>query len=262
MQEDTTHAAASPETLSSGNCFRCDYDLTSLAPDQRCPECALPVEASLGHLLMRSVDPWYLAKLHKGVFTVQAAIIAMILVGFVNVGITVAMGNNMPISVEIAMSIVNTGLSFVMLYGWWLFSEPHPDYEGTHDGSDARRVVRILLIVSAIVSVISTVLYLFMSQKPSSVLVGAMVLLGVVSLLITIAYYIFQMLYIRWMATLLSNRKVYDRAKRLLWLGPLLMTVGLLLIGLGPIIALVLYWNMLDWIRKDLKAIRAEPAPA
>ena len=89
-----------------------------------------------------------------------------------------------------------------------------------------------------------------------------MVLLGVVSLLITIAYYIFQMLYIRWMATLLSNRKVYDRAKRLLWLGPLLMTVGLLLIGLGPIIALVLYWNMLDWIRKDLKAIRAEPAPA
>lgn len=43
-----------------------------------------------------------------------------------------------------------------------------------------------------------------------------------------------------------------------MWLGPLLATFGLVIIGLGPLIALVLYWNMLDWVRKDLKRIRAE----
>ena len=43
-----------------------------------------------------------------------------------------------------------------------------------------------------------------------------------------------------------------------MWLGPLLQTVGLLLIGLGPLIALVMYWNMLDVMRKHIKRILAE----
>ena len=46
----------------------------------------------------------------------------------------------------------------------------------------------------------------------------------------------------------------------MMWLGPLLFTVGALCIGLGPLVAVVLYWNMLDWVRRDLKRIRAEQA--
>lgn len=261
-----THAPTPAEpatTLSFGQCFRCEYSLESLSSDQNCPECGLPVEASLGRMQLAKAPAEYLAKLHNGVFIIQAAIICIILVMFALVGITMAAtaGGSAapPPALELASNVMMFILATALLVGWWMFSEPHPEYEGTYNGSDTRRAVRVLLVIAAGISALNVVLELL----PASSIVGFAILgLTVVSLFVTVARYITQMLYIRWMAPLLSNRKVYNRAKLLLWLGPVLMTVGIFLLGLGPIIALVLYWNMLDWIRKDLKAIRAEQSLA
>ncbi|MFK7883833.1 MAG: hypothetical protein AB8F26_06590 [Phycisphaerales bacterium] len=251
------HIAAEP--LSFGNCFRCDYDLTSLSPEQNCPECGLPIEASLGRIQLAKAPPEYLAKLHKGVFIIQAAIICVILLFFAGMfaGMTFASSPNgvIPRPIDISLGVLAVVLAFALLVGWWMFSEPHPEYEGTYNGSDMRRTVRVLLVVAAGLAAVDLVL----SVLPASVAIGLVVMvLGVVAIIVSVARYFTQMLYIRWMAPMLSNRKVYNRAKLLMWLGPVLMTVGILLLGLGPLIALVLYWNMLDWIRKDLKAIRAD----
>jgi len=48
-------------------------------------------------------------------------------------------------------------------------------------------------------------------------------------------------------------RLLSDRAKRLMWLGPVLCLV---LCVIGGLVALVLYYHLLDWIRKDLRQIR------
>jgi hypothetical protein len=87
-------------------------------------------------------------------------------------------------------------------------------------------------------------------------------LLGIVVTLLSLGAsatsYFASMLYVRWLAPRIPNVNAYKRSRKMMWAGPLLMTVGLLLLGLGPLIALVLYYNLFEWIRKDLKRIRAE----
>jgi ACR3 family arsenite efflux pump ArsB len=65
-----------------------------------------------------------------------------------------------------------------------------------------------------------------------------------------------------WLARRVPDQWIVKRATTYRWLLPVLTTVGVLLIGLGPLIALVLYWNLLDRMRKHLKAIVATGAPA
>ena len=65
------------------------------------------------------------------------------------------------------------------------------------------------------------------------------------------------MLYIRWLAPRIPNRRVDDRARLMMWLGPVLCTVGALACGLGPLIALILFYNLLDWMRQDIRRLRA-----
>ena len=62
------------------------------------------------------------------------------------------------------------------------------------------------------------------------------------------------MLYLRWLAPRLPDDEVDAWARRLMWLGPLLVTVGALIV-VGPLIAMVLYWNLLDRVRRNLKQI-------
>jgi hypothetical protein len=88
--------------------------------------------------------------------------------------------------------------------------------------------------------------------------IGVMALaMNLVALVASVAQFFAAMLYIKWLATRLPSPRAEKRAKLMLWLGPVLYTGGLLLVGLGPLIALIMYYNLLEWVRKDLKAIRA-----
>jgi hypothetical protein len=91
------------------------------------------------------------------------------------------------------------------------------------------------------------------------------ILTGIVSLLSMIAWavqFFAMMLYTRWLGSRVPDQWIIKRTKTYMWLLPLLTTVGVVLVGLGPIIALVLYWNLLDRMRKHLKSIESSGAPA
>jgi lysylphosphatidylglycerol synthetase-like protein (DUF2156 family) len=82
------------------------------------------------------------------------------------------------------------------------------------------------------------------------------VLVSIAAGMAWIAAFFFQMVYIRWLAARVPDNWVANRAKLLMWLAPVLYVVGSLCLALGPLVALILYWNMLDRLRKDLKTVR------
>ena len=241
-------------------CFGCDYDLTGLDHSGVCPECGFLIEGSIGRGELAGADPSYLEKLHKGVFIVQVAIIVWILnifAGFILGAINGASGNPLPASVTIGLAVVLFAVTTAFIIGWWLFSTTEQAYTGSYGGNKERKLVRFILIIAFAFALINAVVsFLPQSIYDNPIFLIFVLIFFAISLGVTVVRFFAEMLYIKWMAPLMRNKKIYNRAKLLMWLGPVLMTFGLLLIGLGPLIALVMYWNMLDWIRKDLKAIR------
>lgn len=65
-----------------------------------------------------------------------------------------------------------------------------------------------------------------------------------------------------WLATRVPDYFIVKRTKTYMWLLPVLYIPGAALIGLGPLIALVLYWNLLDRLRKHVKSIIKHGGPA
>lgn len=252
-------------------CIICGYNLRGLPASGLCPECGTPAERSLrGENLLVNSSPEYVASLHQGVFLILAAIIAMILGMFLFVGIIFVAGvTGGPGAGPVTLigSLLSAGASIVLAYGWWRFTEPDPAFRLSDQGETPRKLVRAMVIVGAALTLLSLAVELLMGNSnaaPTGGSTGAAAALGIISLLITIVSFIVSavqffasMLYVRWLAPRVPNIKAFHRAKTLMWLGPLLYTIGALVV-IGPLIALCLYWNMLDWIRKDIKQIRAE----
>jgi hypothetical protein len=240
-------------------CLRCGYDLSGLQATGVCPECGTPVAHSLhGNLLLYSA-PEFLKKLHRGVFLILAAIIVMFvaMMGAIALEFITAAGVLLP-EWEAVADLAGVASSLGIMAGWWLLSEPDPAFIGRDDGGRARRLVRITVAVAA-----SLTLAVFIVEQaapagnPAS---DGLEVAGSIAGLIAVAvHYFASMVYIQWLARRIPDEYVLRRSRLLMWLGPLLYFPGCVIL-IGPLIGLVLYWNLLDHIRKQLKRIRAEQA--
>lgn len=246
-------------------CIQCGYQLRGLQREGACPECGTPVERSLRGNQLQHSSLRYVQSLRRGAWLVLAVIIVQILavVGMLVVTVVAAAGGagvGMLSNVELIAQGVATLLELISLYGWWLLSELDPAYAGRDQGTTARKVIRWALVIGAIYNAFELLFYFIPGAQtdPTMVLIGASI--GVVAMIVWAVQFFASMLYIRWLAPRLPNQKVYARAKVLMWLGPLLVTVGTLCVGLGPLIALVMYWNMIYWMYGDLKRIEGEIA--
>jgi hypothetical protein len=173
-----------------------------------------------------------------------------------------AMGGGFMIAIVYGSAFVSIAIACVGLYGWWLFSEADPRASENDKGEKPRRIVRTTVVIELALLVVSQAVNLATGAGLGGVgtMFGAAM---IVSMLCSLSYYIAlatryfaSMLYIRWLAPRLPNEKVHRRGKLMLWLGPVLCTVGVAACGLGPLVALVLYYNLLEWVRVDLKRIR------
>lgn len=258
-QESSTPPTAPDQFIDTEiQCLRCGYNLEGLQLDGVCPECGTHIADSHRGTLLKNSAPEYLETLHKGVFVIQAAVIVVIILA-VAMAITSQFVETAIVPALFGLGIL--GVTVWGFYGWVQFSQPDPDYQGRNTGESVRRFVRIALYVLIATLVLDWAAGFLVSEDPDEftmtnpafvVNLGTM-LLGIVG---QVVFYVASMLYVKWLGARIPNKRIVDRAGRLTWIGPLFETVGIVLFGLGPLIALVLYWNLLDMVRKDLKAIR------
>lgn len=244
-------------------CSWCQYDVSSTAPDANCPECGVPVSASIGYGVLAAAPIKILHSIHKGFRLVTVLIliyiISAITTGLVGAGVVV-LNNSVIHWFTIGSSLINNSLLLGIIYGWWILSTPVPDLPPRTDAKDRRSLLRISLLLFAITVVLSMPLVFFIPNYANPNLTATapiliMWFLSIASTVLMVLVYIGNVRYIGWFAKIVRNRKMERRAKHLIWSGPLIFIIGFIFLFIGPLIVLILYWNMIEYTRRDLKKI-------
>lgn len=245
-------------------CVDCGYELAGLHEHGHCPECGASIERSLKGDLLLHASPEYLATLHRGSVIVLTIILFQVALAFVSFGLVVAFAVAPPVFLalgwfEFASTAFGLLLSAGLVWGWWLLSTPMPALSEKPWVDRARRWVRFVLILNIPIVIGQTITTLLISAgNTSDAVYYTQMGLGAVSTLVWLGTYVVHAIYLAWLAKRIPDAAMHKRARLLMWLCPVLSTVGLILIGLGPLIALVLYWNLIDRFRKAFKRLRAE----
>lgn len=148
-------------------------------------------------------------------------------------------------------------LSILSVAGWWLLSTPDPALAEWGAGSRARVVLRSALLVALGVTLYNAAHHV-LTQGSAGVGVITSGVLEWLELIATAVRFFASILYLRWLAPRLPDDSVDNRARVYMWVLPLLWTVGALLCGLGPILALIMYYMLISDVRSDLLDVRVE----
>jgi len=235
-------------------CFWCDYDLTNTNPDTNCPECGVPATTSIGQGVLATTPLDLLKTIHKGfrlatiLILVYIVWVVVAMVGFMSIAFDPKHYNLMGTSASI---ITNTIIIATSNLGSDIIQRrlkardaAGEEYEKTR--AEVMDVLRghfrpeFLNRIDEII--VTTIEYVMLGGQ-------------LISFVVMIAMYIAQLRYLQWFAKLVNNTKMHKRAKHMIWSGPLIFCVGFFLILLGPLIVLILYWNMIEYLRRDVKKI-------
>jgi hypothetical protein len=263
-------ASSSPPPLALDRdqpCLKCGYQLRGLPLAGVCPECGTPIEDSLKGYFLQYASPEYRKKVGMGLSLILAAILLMIVLSFVGIGAEFAMGRSQ--GLDIVFAILSLVVTAVNIVGYWNYTEPDPDYTGVEKPNSARQVARLAVVAQAVIHGVQLVAAFFQSATDAvpgaSPGVSTTEVLGVLVGLLGLAAWATQffaiMHYTRWMGSRIPDAFIQRRAKTYMWLLPVLCTAGALVL-VGPLIALVLYWTLLERLRKHVKSISATRSPA
>ncbi len=258
-------------TTAGRYCIRCAYALDGLPVDGKCPECATDVALSLREPTLANADPAYLLTLRSGLSFVLNGILLLIIVmisAAFGAALLAAMGIGAP-GLTLIIQVLSLAVSAIILFGYWKFTQPDPSQVALETTRSARATIRWTVAAQAAIAVVTTIVEIIPTAAPSAAAGGVGTLLQIINACLTIVglvlwavQFFAVMRYTRWLATRVPDYFIVKRTKTYMWLLPVLYIPGALLIGLGPLIALVLYWNLLDRLRKHVKSIVQHGRPA
>ncbi len=252
-------------------CIKCAYALDGLPNDGQCPECATSIALSLREPTLANADPAYLQTIRSGLSFILNGILllitVMVLTGFG--GIMAATMGGSASGIQLAAQVLSVAVSAIILLGYWKFTQPDPSQVAMETTRSARAIIRWTVLAQAAIAVANFIINLLPSAAPAvGTGAGATALqvvefvLVLVGLVLWAVQFFAVMRYTRWIATRVPDFFIVKRTKTYMWLLPVLYIPGALLIGLGPLAALVLYWNLLDRLRKHVKSIIKSGIPA
>ncbi len=252
------------------NCIQCGYNLRGSPLAGKCPECGTDVSRSLQGILLQYASPDYQRSVESGLGLVLNGILVSIVLVVVNILLAFA-GGGWVVIVGAALGLIP---QVMLVLGYLRYTTPDPQFVGTETPDAARNLARIAVLVGAGCALVQFLLQLGLLAGGNAAVGGAsgasglgMVLAGalaVVSLLSLVAWAVqfFAVIkYTRWMAKRVPDGWIVDKTKLYIWLLPVLATVGALVL-IGPLIALVLYWNLHHRLRKQVQSIIATGSPA
>jgi hypothetical protein len=249
-------------------CISCQYNLRGLRPTGACPECGAPIYDSVHSFFLRYADPTYVATILKGLTLVLNGILIYIVAFVAMIALSMVFSGGVT-AMQVGTRFVTLCISLMILLGYWKYTAPDPTVVGLENPTGARAVCRTATAVYAGVSVISFLAVLAGAAKAfdlsgsapgaASVFVLAMLAFGLLGFLAWLAQVLASLKYTAWVAARVPDPKLQAKAKRYMWLLPLIAILGAIILYLGPIIALVMYWNMLDKLRKQIKLIQLVP---
>jgi predicted Zn-ribbon and HTH transcriptional regulator len=254
-------------------CFRCSYDLRGLPMNGKCPECGTPVVESMRGILLHFADKEFVGRLHSGVSMVLYAILGVVLLTVANFGATAALMTMAPGALQTVTLLINFaffGIAIMSCVGYYRFTTPDPGFTGTDHPDTARRVIRAVVGFQIGISALQFIAGLLPSAIQSGVLafdglaaliIAISIAVAIGSLVAFVVQFIAVMNYLAWLAKRIPDANIESRSLRYRWLLPVIYVVGMIAI-IGPLIALVMYWNLLDRFRKHTGSIIKNGVPA
>ncbi len=248
---------APPTILLPTGCSGCGYNLLGLALSARCPECDTSVEDSLRARHLQFAKPQYRRELVAGI----SLALAGILLGFsLFIAQIVASFTGYTNPARGFIELAGFLASVLTAVGYWRYTTPDPRFALTEQANSARIVARASVAVAA--ACILTKAVIGFAVNPAALATGAASLLGLISLLASLGYlvsfivqFIAIMFYTAWLARRIPNEIIAACAERYCWMLPVIAILGLPLLGAGPLIAIVKYWNLLNLMRRELLAM-------
>ncbi|MCC6322103.1 MAG: hypothetical protein IT438_11790 [Phycisphaerales bacterium] len=262
-----------PSVETDRSCIRCSYNLRGLPTSGKCPECGLAVEQSLRGFLLQFAAPEYLEKVHSGLSLVLNGILVQIVIFAVGMFLGVT-GTGAGREVRLLLAIAGLVPAAMILLGYWRYTEPDPGFVGTEVPVSARKYIRVAVMLQVVGTGLE---FLFQLAAFSGAFAGVAtagggalglvvaIIAGVIAVVAAIAWlvqFFANMRYTRWVAARVPDQRIINRTRTYMWLLPLIAILGAVVLMLGPLVALVMYWNLLDRLRKHVRSIRASGVPA
>lgn len=270
-------------------CINCKYPLHGVPHQMRCPECGTPIlDPELDNPeFLKFADTNYLRTLRSGIRIVLIAHAIQIFLGIVNIGIGLVRmmihisqqtpanqlpPHTMPVTtpLDLVLAVAGACVMLFVLVGWWRITTPDPSRQNSDHKTNHRAAARIwttIFIVYWIASSAFAYVIMFMNQSAPTMSLLYVLLVsvpGFIAFILAVPLYIYIMLYLQWLAARVPDPSSFKLAKILVWLAPVLVTVGYCIAGLGPIAAFILSLILLFKLHKGISALveAREPSDA
>lgn len=243
-------------------CIQCAYPLVGLAPGGNCPECGTSIALSLGESTLAAASRDYVTIVHRGLSLVLNAILLFIVAC---IGAMVAYAFNAQTSlIDMAFQAVTLVVAAMMLVGYWLYTSPDPGQVAKEKTNSSRAVVRSIVQLQTVLALTSLGLRFLSSAQPrwASDIGMAAAVFTLISFVLWIVHFFAMMRYTRWIATRVPDMYIIKRTRRYMWLLPTLAILFYVVVFIGPLLALIKYWKLLDRLRKHTKSILKNGRPA